>query len=65
MGPIQPFSHDAAKYVNQNPDVRIVNRELHPVKPFQLNKSPDKSEKAKKDLGKNKDKESKEEGNTL
>lgn len=59
MDPIsqQMFSHDAPKFVYQDPDVRFVNPP--PVKPFEL-KGPEKSKKTKKDIDKKK-KDSKEE----
>jgi len=62
MNPIsnQPFSHDAIKYVYQDPDVRMVNQGPPPAKPFKI-KTPEKSKKSRND-GKKKKKE--EDGKT-
>ncbi len=48
----QLFSHDAIKYIYQNPDV-VVSHGPVPSKPFEV-KAPEKTDKSKKDLGKNK-----------
>ena len=55
MNPIsnQLFSHDAVKYVFQDPDVRIVNHGPLPIKPFVLEPT-EKSKKTKKDVNKEK-----------
>lgn len=53
----QVFSHDYMKYVYQDPDVRIIHSTAPPAKPFELN-PPEKSKKSKKDLDKNKQRES-------
>ena len=51
--PNQVFSHDAEKYIYQEPDMRMVNPALFTAKPFKV-KPPEKSKKAKKDVNKNK-----------
>lgn len=61
MDPItnQIFSYDFDKFVLQTPNVFPVNQQLE-VKPFNLNKPAEKTEKNKKDLKKSKDKEKEE-----
>lgn len=56
MNPIsnQGFSHDAVKYVYQDPDVRRVNQGPPPSKPFNI-KVTEKSKKTKKEADKKKD----------
>lgn len=62
MNPIsnEMFSHDAVKYVYQDPNVRVVNYGIHPhpVKPFEV-KAPEKSKKTKKNFDKRKGQEKK------
>lgn len=57
--PNQVFSHDAVKYVYQEPDMRMVNPPLFTVKPFNV-KTPEKSKKTKKDVNKKKQEDEKE-----
>jgi len=52
--PNQVFSHDAVKYVYQEPDVRMVNPPRLNVKPFKI-EPPEKT----KDVNKKKEKEKK------
>lgn len=62
MNPIsnnQMFSDDFQRFVLQNPNVQFVNRPLVPPPPFRINKS-EKTEKSKKDIGKQKENEKKE-----
>jgi hypothetical protein len=54
------FSHDAVKYVYQDPNVQVVNYNAVPTKIFKVD-APEKSKKSKKDLEKNK-KEEKDKG---
>jgi len=56
MDPLSKFSHDAAQYIFQTPNVRIIEHGPPPKKPFEV-KSPDKSKKTKKDVDKRKEKE--------
>ncbi len=51
----QMFAHDYQKWVLQQPNVRIVNYELVPHKPFII-KPAKKSKKTKEDVKKEKDK---------
>ena len=53
MDPLTFYQYQ--KFVYQEPDVRIVPiHHFEPIKPFEV-KSPDKSDKSKKDIKKNKD----------
>jgi hypothetical protein len=56
MDPLSKFSHDAAQYIYQTPNVWIIEHGAPPNKPFSIN-APEKSKKTKKDLEKRKEKE--------
>jgi hypothetical protein len=58
MDPInnQLYSHDAIKYIYQNPDAMQIDPVSLPNKPFEL-KAPDKTQKSKKDFSKDKEQE--------
>jgi hypothetical protein len=54
MNPIDPkYSHDAAKFVYQTPDVRQVNQGVPPEKPFKITASR-KTKKSRNDIKKKK-----------
>lgn len=60
MDPIsnEMFSHDFQKFVLQDPNVRIINTNVDPPKPFDI-KPPEKSSRSKKDVAKQKNQEKK------
>jgi hypothetical protein len=60
MDPIsnQVFSHDAVKFVYQDPDVRFINYNIQVRKPFKV-EAPENSKKTKKDVGKGKHRDEK------